>query len=165
MKLPSLVLFALILATSAQAQTAYRWTDKDGKVSYSDKPPPSDAQNVQQKKLGTPNFVDTSGPSYNVRKAQQAYPVTLYTSVDCATECAIARDFLNRRGVPFSEKIIKTSDDSNDFKKITGINELAFPTLLVGDRVEKGYLEPTWNKLLDAAGYPLISSPNQGTPR
>lgn len=171
MKLKSLSLFAVILAAAlaAQAQTAYRWTDKNGKVNYADKPPPADAQNVQQKKLGSANFVDTSGPSYSAQKAEQDYPVTLYTSVDCETECAIARDFLNRRSVSFSEKTIKTLDDSKAFKKVTGINDLAVPTLLVGARVEKGYQENAWNKLLDAAGYPhIVATPlNQGqtTPR
>jgi len=146
-------LAAVLAASTTQAQTTYRWTDKDGKVSYSDKPPPGDARNVQEKKLGAPNSVATSGPSYSVQRAQQAYPVTLYSSGDCLAECATARDYLKRRAIPFREKIIKTPDDANDFKKITGIDELAVPTLRVGDQVEKGYLEQSWDKLLDAAGY------------
>lgn len=151
-----LSLFAVILAAShvATAQSTYRWTDNDGKVNYSDKPPPADALNVQQKKLGSPNFVDTSGPSFSARQVEQDFPVTLYTGVNCEKECAIARDFLKRRGIPFSEKVIKTPDDADAFKKQTGSQELGVPALLVGIKAEKGYLENAWNKLLDAAGYP-----------
>ena len=167
MKLAPLPLFAVMLAavvsTAAQAQAAYRWTDKDGRVHYSDQPPPADARNVQQKMLGSPNFVDTSGPSFSVQKAQQDYPVTLYTGIDCAAECTIARDFLKRRGIPFSEKVIKSLDDAEAFKRITGINELAVPSLLVGAKAEKGYLESAWNRLLDVAGYPPLGGINQGT--
>lgn len=159
MKRSSPVLFSLLLtaALAAQAQTAYRWIGKDGKVNYSDQPPPADARDVQQKRLGEANFVDTSGPSYSVQKAQQNYPVTLYISVDCQAECKIARDFLKRRGVPFSEKTVRTIDDANAFKKATGIGEVAVPSLLVGSQAEKGYQESAWEKLLDAAGYPAAS--------
>ena len=149
-------LLAALLAVSliAQAQTVYRWTDKDGKVNYADLPPPADVKDLQQQKLGSANRIDSSGPSYSMQKAAREFPVTLYTSVDCAMECKIARDFLSRRGIAFSEKIIKTPDDATALKNATGDNELAIPTLLIGGRAEKGYLEHAWNKLLDAAGYP-----------
>ena len=44
---------ALCFATAADAQTnVYRWVDKDGKVQYSDTPPPKDATNATQKSMG-----------------------------------------------------------------------------------------------------------------
>ena len=98
--------------------------------------------------------METSGPSFSLQKVEQDFPVTLYTGVDCEKECAVARDFLKRRGVTFNEKVIKTTDDANAFKKQTGITEPGVPSLLVGAKAEKGYLENAWNKLLDAAGYP-----------
>ena len=40
---------ALCFAAAADAQTnVYRWVDKDGKVQYSDTPPPKDAKSATQ---------------------------------------------------------------------------------------------------------------------
>ena len=152
-----LALFAtgMLAGLGAQAQTTYRWVDKDGKVWYSDQPPPPDAKNIQKKQLGSGNYVDTSTPSYSAQKAAQDFPVTLFTSADCGSECKIAREFLTRRGISFSEKLIRTVSDSVTFKKATGIDELIVPTLLVGSQAQKGYEEAAWSKLLEAAGYPL----------
>ncbi len=77
----------LVTSPAAQAQATYRWTDKDGRVNYADQPPPADAKDLQRQNLGPANLVDTGGPSYSARKAAQDFPVTLYTSVDCAAEC------------------------------------------------------------------------------
>ena len=40
-------------AFCANAQTnVYRWVDKDGKVQFSDSPPPADAKDATQRRLG-----------------------------------------------------------------------------------------------------------------
>ena len=152
----SAVLAALSLALlSAQAQTTYRWVGKDGKVHYSDQPPPpSETSEVQKKKLGTGSVVETGGPSFEAQTAAKNFPVTLYTSANCKENCRIARDFLKRRGVVFSEKELKTQEDADEFKKTTGIGELVVPVLQAGSKAEKGYEENAWHALLDTAGYP-----------
>ena len=52
--LSSLSIFAVLAAIPAvsDAQSVYRWVDANGRVQYSDQPPPSDAKNVQQKNVG-----------------------------------------------------------------------------------------------------------------
>lgn len=145
----------LLIALAAQAQTAYRWVDKNGKVHYSDQPPPpSETRDVQQKRLKAGNVIETSGPSYEALKAAQKFPLTLYTSANCIANCKIARDFLARRGVAYAEKVIKTPEDAADFKKATGSEELIVPVLQAGNKTEKGFEENAWRNLLDAAGYP-----------
>ncbi|TRZ58274.1 MAG: glutaredoxin family protein [Rhodocyclaceae bacterium] len=152
----SAVLAALCLSTlAAQAQATYRWVGKDGKVHYSDQPPPpAEIKEVQRKKLGPANVVGTSGPGYDAQVAAKKSPLTLYTSANCIQNCKIARDFLNRRGATFAEKEIKTQEDADDFRKATGIEELSVPVLQAGSKSEKGYEENAWSALLDAAGYP-----------
>jgi len=165
--LPRLAAFAclaLLLSASlgVTAQTAYRWVGKDGQVHYSDQPPPPvETKAVQQKKLKPGNVIETSGPSYAAQKAAQKFPLTLYTSANCTENCRIARDFLNRRGAVFTEKVLKTLEDAAEYKQTTGINELTVPVLLAGTKVEKGFEENAWRSLLDAAGYPQDS----GIPR
>lgn len=149
----STLLAALCLGL-AQAQTAYRWVDKDGKVHYSDQPPPPSASShVAKRRIGA-NVVDTSGPSYESQVAARNAPLTLYTSTNCIRNCELARDFLNRRGAVFGEKIIATQADVDEFRKATGIEELSVPVLQAGAKSEKGFEENAWHALLDAAGYP-----------
>ncbi len=149
-------LAVLLIATqSALAQTTYRWLGKDGQVHYSDQPPPrSETREIEQKKLKPGNVVETSGPSYATREAAQKFPLTLFTSANCVQNCKIARAFLDRRGVVFSEKVLKTSEDAAEFKQATGLPELIVPVLLAGNKAEKGFEENAWAQLLDAAGYP-----------
>jgi len=47
----ALALFAAACMATAQSNV-YRYTDPDGRVVYSDKPPPANAKNVQTKRIG-----------------------------------------------------------------------------------------------------------------
>jgi len=147
----------------AIAQTTYRWNDKDGRTHYSDQPPPSDARNVQKKTLGG-QYVEVGATSFGLQKAVQDFPVTLYVSGDCATECRIGRELLQKRGVPFTEKVVRSYEDGEMLKKLAG-GELIVPVVAVGSLVQKGFDEGTWNKLLDDAGYPKSSTPKPGNAR
>ncbi|MEF8770734.1 MAG: glutaredoxin family protein [Candidatus Accumulibacter phosphatis] len=83
----------------------------------------------------------------------QKFPVTLYTTATCVEECKQARDMLNRRGIPFSEKMLKSNEESAELSKILG-SEAAVPSLIVGQQTFKGLDYGAWNNLLDLAGYP-----------
>ncbi len=50
---PIRIFFALavLLATATVAAQVYRWVDKDGKVHFSDQPPPNEAKGVTAKKI------------------------------------------------------------------------------------------------------------------
>src|SRR5574340_630733 len=140
------------LATTAQAQTMYRWVDKAGRVHYSDQLPPPDARSAEQRHL-TPNTVETSELPYAARKAAQDFPVTLYTSPDCTLDCDHARELLKRRGVPYSEVSVRTSQDFEAYKKVFK-SEPFVPSVSIGSQTQKGYEAGAWNSALDAAGYP-----------
>ena len=45
---------AILLATATVAAQVYKWVDKDGKVQYSDTPPPASATKVEAKRIDTP---------------------------------------------------------------------------------------------------------------
>jgi len=47
-------------ASSAQAESVYRWTDSEGRLHYGDRPPPSDAEQAEQ--LRMPSFAPPSPP-------------------------------------------------------------------------------------------------------
>lgn len=153
------VLALVLTAGAAWAQTMYRWADKDGSVHYSDQPPPADVKNVQERQLRTPNSIETSGMSYSTRKAQQDFPVTLYSGADCEYECKLARDFLSRRGIPFAEVRLESPEQAAAFKQLFGGKEVYVPAVTVGSQKQVGFNEATWAGLLDNVGYPRTAVP------
>jgi glutaredoxin len=146
----------------AQAQQVYRYTDKDGKVVYTDRQPPADSKDVQPKKL-TPNFIENSELPYDAAQATTRFPVTLYTFA-CGEVCQRAEAMLNRRGVPFTAVNFEEPKGAEQLKNLTG--ELQAPVLQVGDKlVAKGFNETKWQSLLDEAGYPKTLPPRRAAVR
>lgn len=47
------IFLAILLATATVAAQVYKWVDKDGKVQYSDSPPPASAGKTEPKKMET----------------------------------------------------------------------------------------------------------------
>lgn len=159
MKIVPICLLSLaVLASGADAQTMYRWVDKNGKVHYSDQPPPKEIKKVDQPRLST-STIETSGPSFEAQQAAKDFPVTLYTAPDCTSECASARAFLTRRGIPFNESRVVTQPDGEAFKKALKTDKLLFPALTVGSHKQIGFEDDTWHSLLDMAGYPRTAIP------
>jgi hypothetical protein len=139
----------LAVSASADAQTAYRWTDKDGKIHYSDQPPPTgnaEAKNFSAK-AADPSM------SWTLREATENFPVVLYTSPNCGPLCNNARTLLQARGIPFNEITIGTAEDIVDFNKIFG-EGAGLPAATVGATLLKGFETGAWNRQLDRVGYP-----------
>lgn len=155
---------ALVAPCFAHAQTnVYRWVDKDGKVQFSDSPPPADAKDATQRRLGGGGDEDTLLP-YATQVAKRRNPVTLYTGGDCGDACVKARELLERRGIPYTERDAQNNDsDREALKKLVG--SLYVPTLVVGESTTKGYDEDLWQAAFDSAGYPKTRLPGQASLR
>jgi glutaredoxin len=140
---------------SVSAQGLYRWEDKDGRVTYSDTPPPKDAKQPQKKKL-VDNIIEQEAVPFAVKDAMKKNPVTLYVT-NCGEACTQARDLLTKRGIPFAER-----DPSQDAKAADALKSLVggldVPTMTVGENKFKGYLESSWSSALDSAGYPRTNA-------
>ena len=134
----------------AQAGDLYRWVDAQGKVHYGDTPPPEAAQLELLKSPAAPALGEDL--PYETRRAQQNFPVTLYVAKNCAEYCDQARSLLNKRGIPFSEKVLETQEDMDTFRKLSGFDGV--PALSVGKTFLKGFLAEQWHGELDIAGYP-----------
>jgi glutaredoxin len=155
---PSLLigLAALALAGLAQAQGVYRIVGPDGKVTFSDKPPTA----AQAAAGATTNPAASGGSTsdtnlpYELRQVVSRYPVTLYTSAQCAP-CDAARSLLKQRGVPFNEKTVSTQEDTEALQRLAG--EPTLPVGTIGAQKLKGFSDSEWAQYLDAAGYPKAS--------
>ena len=153
------LIVALVAAANASAQETYRWVDqKSGQTIFSDQPPPPGAKQVA-KTAGKAQSSDQQMP-YATKQAAEKFPVTLYTAANCVEACRDARGLLNNRGVPFTEKMLKTQEEIDELAKLLG-SEASTPTLTVGTQSFKGLESGAWNNLLDLAGYP--SSAPYGT--
>ncbi len=65
---------AILLATATVAAQVYKWVDKDGKVQYSDTPPPTSATKTEAKKVDTsPAAASTSPPVKSLQDRAKDY--------------------------------------------------------------------------------------------
>ena len=152
---------AIATGALAQNQNVYRYVDKEGRVVYSDRGPPSDAKDVQSKRLRG-NVIEDNALPIAAQQAQERFPVTLY-SFACGVVCTQGEALLNKRGVPYATVNVETPEGAEQLNKVTG--ELRAPVLQVGDRTfVKGYSETQWNAALDEAGYPKAQPPRRTVP-
>ena len=142
---------AITLPLAADAQQVYRWVEADGRVQYSDQPPPPGAKNVQEKNVGG-SSIQNNELSLIAQDAQKKNPVTVYVS-ECGESCDAARAYLNKRGIPHTMVDPSRSLELNKkLKEETGGSVV--PVLKVGEKRLSGWSESSWAAALDSAGYP-----------
>lgn len=144
------LLLGLLLMVNTAVAELYRSIDKDGKVHYSDTPLMG-SEDVERLKSVKEPVPDTSLP-YETQRAMQNFPVTLYSFPKCGSACQQAREMLNKRGIPFTEKSLVEQKDIDEFRKASGDSQI--PALTVGKTWLRGFQEEQWNNELDFAGYP-----------
>jgi glutaredoxin len=147
-----LMLCLAVAGTCAQADT-YRWVDSGGRTVVSDTPPPGKTKGVV--KNGEKAEAGDNLP-FATKKAAEAFPVTLFTTAECITECKNARDLLNGRGVPFTEKMLQTQAEIDELKQLIG--DAFVPALKVGNQRFRGFEAGAYDNLLDLAGYPKTAA-------
>lgn len=149
---------AAALVASVHAQPVYRIVGPDGRVTFSDKPPPDAKPPAGTTHAGSSSNVASAGAKpvlpYELQQLAGKYPVTLYSASGCGP-CDAGRILLTQRGVPFTEKTVNTNDDLAAFARIS--KENALPLLMIGGQAVKGYSDGEWSSYLDAAGYPKQS--------
>lgn len=128
----------------------YKWIDHEGNVSYHDQPPPEGSKYKVEERI-------LKGEKMPSKKAADEpdisrVPVIMYAIPKCLS-CDMARIYLQRRKVPFTEKNVEGNRALiEELKKKAG--SLSVPTILVGEKVMQGFLESLLAGELDAAGYP-----------
>jgi len=159
LKLRILICALLFSAGASLAGNLYHWVDSDGTEHYSDQPPPPSVKDVEQKKLSV--SVIEGSPTYQLQQAVKNFPVTLFAN-DCGAGCTRARELLNKRGVPFTEKNPMQPENADELKNIVG--DLVVPVMVLGKTQPlRGFDESSWNNALSVAGYPSAPVPGAGT--
>lgn len=149
-----LALAALLAATAASAQ--YKVIGPDGRVTYTDIPPANaPVRSVEQRSFAGGGPAAGSLP-VELQRAIERNPVTLYTIEGKCDPCSMARSFLRNRGIPFSDRIVKSNDDIRAFRQNIS-PEGTIPIATVGSRKLVGFEPNAWGDALDSAGYPSES--------
>ena len=147
------VVLCLSLAVPGLVQAQqYRWLDEKGQVRYSDRPPPATAKDVRKQTEAAPPASGEVQVPFELQKAQADFPVTLYTAPICKQPCTLAREALNKRGVPFKEVQVWNQETLDQLKALAASDSV--PALVVGRSVQSGYDAARFTELLDSAGYP-----------
>jgi len=150
--LSAVPLAALFAAVPCHA--LYKVVSPDGKVTYTDTPPPpSSGSKVIQLGAGAVVVPDVALP-LELRQVTQRFPVTLYTMRVCEP-CDSARILLRQRGVQYAEKLVLSTPDAEALERVSGGRDA--PTLTIGSQVLRGFTADTWMSYLDSAGYPRES--------
>lgn len=149
---------ALALSANAQSQQLYKEVGPDGRITFSDRPANSATQATEAQKSATASPSGkgslSEGLPFELRAVVNKFPVTLYTSKDCAP-CDEGRRLLSQRGVPFNERTIATEADGVQLQKLSGQGSL--PVTNIGSKRLIGYSQSEWDQYLTAAGYPTES--------
>jgi glutaredoxin len=152
---------ALALACFAlPGHALFKVVGPDGTVTYTDRPPP--AAVGRPVPLGGSRDAGASDASstalgnlpLELRQVITRYPVTLYSSTDCAP-CDSARRLLAARGIPYVERRVISEEDGEALNRLTGGRSV--PTLTIGTQALRGFGDADWHSYLDAAGYPRES--------
>jgi glutaredoxin len=144
-------LLALGFALSSPAFAQYKVVQPDGSITYTDRPQVTPSTRISPIGKGGKVALAENELPLDLRQAAQKYPVTLYTSKDCAP-CDAGRRLLETRGVPFAEKRVATDEDALALERVVGARSV--PALTVGAQPLRGLSETDWGAYLDAAGYP-----------
>ena len=146
-----------LASLQVHAQQVYRIVGPDGKLTFSDRPPPVSAGNSRISEANAQGGTNTPAPAgqpFELRQVALKYPVVLYTGDNCAP-CGAGRSLLTSRGVPFSEKTVTTAADTEALQRLNG--EASLPFLTIGSQQLKGFSDAEWTQFLNAAGYPKSS--------
>jgi hypothetical protein len=150
---------AVLWACLAQAQNTYRWVDDKGKVHFGDRPPVTAAGKVVEERRQARGAGSGEQVSSEARQAAEKFPVMLYVSADCGEPCKQGSAHLKKLGIPFTEKMVSSAEETDALAKAAG-GAPVVPLLQVGSKVRKGFAAVSWDDLLDISGYPT----NAGTP-
>lgn len=145
-------LLILILAAPAVAGV-YRWVDADGRIHYTDSPPP----NTGAKRISVdaaPPPPAASGPAQSpapaARKPAAGRKVVMYSAEWCGY-CKRAAAYLRSRGIPFENLDVERS--SRGAREYAQLGGAGVPVILVGEQRLNGFDEGSLAAILASGGW------------
>jgi len=143
----------LLLLPATLVAEMYKYVDENGKVVYTDTPPPGKKSKKLDLKINTfssPAVVSTIGNAApQATAAAGSAQVKLYTTSWCGY-CKQARAYLQARGTKFQDLDVETSQQG--LAEYRALGGRGVPVILVGDQRMDGYSEGRLSGMLKQAG-------------
>ena len=138
------VIFICLFASHSYAVKIFECVDEAGNKSFESRCPPGTSP-VNEKDF------------YTGADDEEAIPdveISLYSVPTCEA-CDVVRNILDKYGVKYSEKNVKTNIElQNELQKISGAEgTLSVPTVTIGEKVIVGYNKAELTKTLEEVGY------------
>ena len=136
-----ITLLALISASLAHAAEIHQWRDKDGHVSFGDRPPGEVASTLVKVK---PNVYTTPSIEGLAKVLQQPEQVVMYSASWCGY-CKKARAYFQSHAIAFNEYDVETSAKGQQDYARLGAHGV--PVVLVGRQRMNGFSEGAFEKM------------------
>lgn len=128
---------AITMAASGIQAQMYKYTDENGWVHYTDKPPANVSSHLVDTQINTyfSAFPSKKGPAGNHTSAKRE-AVTIYTASWCGV-CTKAIAYMRRNEIVFTEyDVEKSAKGRRDFERMNG---RGVPIIMVGDLRMNGF--------------------------
>lgn len=131
----------ILFVAQSQAGGIYKWTDKNGRVHFTDKPPIHEQSKEIKVKPNTYSAppVSTSFKSdanNQTQKKKRPLKVTLYSTEWCGI-CKRAKAYFRKNGIRYTEYDIEKNEKANrDFKRLGG---KGVPLIVSGKTTMSGF--------------------------
>ncbi len=144
------LLLVMLIAPLPAVAGVYKWTDAQGRVHYSDSPPPeAKAQQIKVRinSIQGPAVVSTLRDGSTATAKDK---VRIYTAVWCGY-CKRAKAHLAAKGVPYDEVDVEASERGrSEFAQLGG---RGVPVILVGTQRMDGFDAGGLDAMLAGAGW------------
>ena len=143
-----LAAISLCVIGSANAEL-YKWKGEDGRIFYSDKPPPG--EKLETAKYSSPEITDgfkKTSVEKNINKNRaNNKTVVLYSATWCGV-CKKAKAYFEAEGIPYKEfDIENTRKGRVDYAKLKGTG---VPIIMIGDERLNGFSQGRFEKMYDS---------------
>jgi glutaredoxin len=143
-----LALCALLAGIPADAQPIYRWVDGNGRVQYTDKPPPGVQARPVADRINSYSGTPTVSGSASAGATRP--DIKMYSTEWCGY-CQKAREYMARNRIRYTELDVEKSPAAKaEYQRLGG---RGVPVILVGTQRMNGYSEERFAQMLKAAGY------------
>ena len=148
-----LLLIAIFVAGAANAQV-YKWTDKDGKVVYGDRPPPDATTSnikIPVTSFGGTPVVKSYASSSSQASNTAAPPELVLFSADWCGYCRAAKAFFRANSIAYREVNVESDKaGAAEFKRTYGGGGI--PLTVAGDRTIRGFSADSMLYFLKGSG-------------
>lgn len=142
---------ALLTAVAAGSfAQVYRWVDANGRVHYTEKPPPGVAGKVVQPRINSYGGAPASSGARAASAAAASQPEVVMYATDWCPYCRQARQHFARQGIAYREiDIEKSAAGRAEYDRLGG---RGVPLVLVGSQRMQGFRAESFDRLLRSAG-------------